>query len=189
MAEHLLDKHAASASGKHTRTGLYIRSRKGLAIRDKTVERLARRVRNLTPWAQPGDFPLFKAWAQFEYLCTEVYGAIKMLGVLNNRNEARRLLDDFRKLRMGQLQIAAAIGLSPSSRVQMQAASTNVAIDLAKQMAELDNIDASNEDGNVASSEADGEALATMHSDASSAPTPSLREAPHGPEQGSNGKT
>jgi hypothetical protein len=145
--EHLLPKRAASAAGKHTRTGLYIRSKQGLRVRDKNVERLARRARNLAPWAQPGDFPLFKAWAQFEYLCMEVYGAIKMLGVLNNRNEARRLLDDFRKLRMGQLQVAAALGLTPAGRIEMQSAASGIAVDLAKQMAELDNIDASNQDG------------------------------------------
>lgn len=117
---------------KHAQTGIYVNAPPGLRIRDKNVERLARKVRNLMPWLERGDFPLVRAWAEHEYLCGQVYAALRALGVLNEKKEVRRLYHDYRQMRAAQLQIAAALGMTPTARVQLQATSAHVALDLAE---------------------------------------------------------
>jgi hypothetical protein len=38
-------------TGKRASTGLYVRAKPGLKLRDKKVERLARKMRAMMPWA------------------------------------------------------------------------------------------------------------------------------------------
>jgi hypothetical protein len=71
-------------------TGLYVRAQPGLKLRDKKVERLARKMRGVMPWLEPSD-------------TNRVYAELRNSGVINGEGEARRLLDDYRKLRQTQV--------------------------------------------------------------------------------------
>jgi hypothetical protein len=116
-------------------TGLYVRAQPGLKLRDKKVERLARKMRGVMPWLEPSDMPAARAWAEFEYLAGQVYAALRGFGVLNREGEARRLLDDYRKLRQTQVVLARELGMTPAARMAIKANGTKAALDLAAAMA------------------------------------------------------
>src|SRR5713226_1350170 len=98
----------APAAGKHLSSGLYVRAKPGLRLRDKKVERLVRKMRMAMPWLEPCDFPACRAWAEMEYLCGQVYAVLRSTSVFTQGGEehpkiaTRRLLDDYRKLRQAQ---------------------------------------------------------------------------------------
>jgi hypothetical protein len=116
-------------------TGLYVRAQPGLKLRDKEVERLARKMRAVMPWLEPSDMPAARAWAELEYLAGQVYAALRGFGVLNREGEARRLLDDYRKLRQTQVVLARELGMTPAARMAIKANGTKAALDLAAAMA------------------------------------------------------
>jgi hypothetical protein len=122
-------------ASKHARTGLYVRASAGLKLRDKKVERLARKVRAVLPWLEPSDFPAVRAWAELEYLAGQVYAALRVGSVINAKGEARRLLDDYRKLRQTQAMLSRELGMTPAARMALKASGTRAAFDLAAEMA------------------------------------------------------
>jgi hypothetical protein len=117
---------------KHASTGVYIKSAPGLKLRDRRVTRLAVKVRAILPWLQPADSPVVRAWCEIEYLCNQVYAALRAYGVTNPRGEARRLLDDYRRLRAIQLQYSRELGMGPASRQALKASGDAMAFDLAE---------------------------------------------------------
>lgn len=119
-------------------TGLYVRAQPGLKLRDKKVERLARKMRGVMPWLESSDMPAARAWAELEYLAGQVYAALRGFGVLNREGEARRLLDDYRKLRQTQVVLARELGMTPAARMAIKANGTKAALDLAAAMAKAE---------------------------------------------------
>jgi hypothetical protein len=117
-------------------TGLYVRAQAGLRLRDKKVERLARKMRQVMPWLEPSDWPTCRAWAELEFLAGQVYAALRGFGVLNRAGEARRLLDDYRKLRQAQVIFARELGMTPQARMQLKANGTRAALDIAESVSE-----------------------------------------------------
>jgi hypothetical protein len=115
-------------------SGLYIKAAPGLKLRDRRVTRLAVKVRAVLPWLQPSDFPTVRAWCELEYLCNQVYAALRAYGVTNPRGKARTLLDEYRKLRSVQLQYSRELGMGPASRQALKASGDNAAFDLAEQV-------------------------------------------------------
>jgi hypothetical protein len=99
------------------------------------VLRLAGKVRAVMPWLEPSDFPTVRAWAELEILAGQVYAALRGFGVLNREGEARRLLDDYRKLRQTQVVLARELGMTPAARMAIKANGTKAALDLAAAMA------------------------------------------------------
>jgi hypothetical protein len=119
---------------KHASTGLYVRAAAGFRLRDKKVERLARKVRAALPWLEPSDFPAVRAWAEFEYLCGQVYAVLRASSVVNSAGEAKRLLDDYRKLRLAQAVLSRELGMTPASRMALKTSGTRAAFDLPSAM-------------------------------------------------------
>src|ERR1035437_9759881 len=111
----------ALAAPKHTSTGLYVRASAGLRLRDKKVERLARKVRSVLTWLEPSDYPAVRAWAELEYLAGQVYAALRAGSVVNAAGEGKRLLDDYRKLRLAQMVISRELGMTPAARMALKA--------------------------------------------------------------------
>lgn len=124
----------APATGPHQSTGLYVKSRNGLKLRDRKVQRLVRRMRAVLPWLEDADIPACRAWAQFEVLCDQVHAWLRAGNVVNEQGEARRLLDDYRKLRQAQLMYSRELGLTPASRQALKASGTRAALDVVAAM-------------------------------------------------------
>ena len=51
---------------ERAQTGLYVRASKGLKLRDRKTQLLARKVRSVLTWLEPSDFPAVRAWAELE---------------------------------------------------------------------------------------------------------------------------
>jgi hypothetical protein len=84
-----------SSRSQHS-TGLYVRSERGLRFRDDKVRRLVRRMRNAIPWLTDADIPACRSWAQIEILAGKAFAVLQTAGIVNDENEPRRLLGDFR---------------------------------------------------------------------------------------------
>ena len=121
----------ALTAPKRASTGLYVRASAGLRLRDKKVERLARKVRAALPWLEPADFPAVRAWAEFEYLAGQVYAMLRVGSVVNAAGEGKRLLDDYRKLRLAQAVLSRELGMTPASRIAIKANGNKVELDIA----------------------------------------------------------
>jgi hypothetical protein len=132
------DPGKALAAPKHASTGLYVRASAGLRLRDKKVERLARKVRSVLTWLEPSDFPAVRAWAEFEYLAGQVYAVLRAGSVVNAAGEGKRLLDDYRKLRLAQAVLSRELGMTPASRKALQAGGARDVYDLPGAMANIE---------------------------------------------------
>jgi hypothetical protein len=121
-------KERQVAQVKH---GLYVRSTNGLRLRDEKVRRLVRRMRVAMPWLEDADEPTARSWAQIEVLADMAHTILRKIGITSNGSEPRRLLTDFRQLRLAQLQYARELGMTPASRQALRTARTNDAFDLA----------------------------------------------------------
>jgi hypothetical protein len=135
-------------------TGLYVRAQAGLRLRDKKVERLARKMRAVMPWIEPSDWPACRAWAEMEFLASQVYAALRGFGVLNRAGEARRLLGDYRMLRQTQVVLSRELGMTPAARMAIKASGGRAPLDLAAAMAHGEVEDVETEPGK--SGEGDG---------------------------------
>jgi hypothetical protein len=109
--------------------GLYVKAKNGLRLRDQRVRRLLRRLKAAMPWLEPADEPVARAWCELEVLSQRCYADLRDRGLLNAEGEARRLLDDYRKLRNTQLSLASALGMT------IKAGSRKADFDLAAAMA------------------------------------------------------
>jgi hypothetical protein len=123
---------------RHGFSGLYIKAQAGLKLRDKRVERLARKVRGLCHWLEPSDYPMVRAWSEMETLAGQAYAVLRGLGMLTSDGEGKRLLHDYRLLRQTQAMLARELGMTPAARTAIGASGKRATFDLAAAMAATD---------------------------------------------------
>jgi hypothetical protein len=99
-------------------------------------------VRVLCPWIEGSDLPCVRSWAELEILGVTVFRELVENGVLTCDGEARRLLNDYQKLKKTQLAYETALGLTPASRIAIKASSGSAAVDLVAMMAQSDTAEA-----------------------------------------------
>ncbi|MBV8772076.1 MAG: hypothetical protein JO166_07080 [Deltaproteobacteria bacterium] len=119
-----------SAPTSHADTGLYVKSRNGLRLRDERVRRLVRRMRAVMPWLEDSDIAVCRAWAELEILSQRVYAELRERGVINSEGDARRLLDDYRKLRSTQIVLSRELAMTPAARIAIKAGKSESVVDL-----------------------------------------------------------
>jgi len=112
-------------------SGLYVKHRNGLKVRDEKTRRLVRRMRNVMPWLEESDIPSCRAWAQLEILADQAFSVLRAMGLVNGQGEPRRLLTDYRQIRTAQLGFANALGMTPSARQALKTSRDGAAFDLA----------------------------------------------------------
>lgn len=135
------------------KTGLYVRSRNGLRRRDGRVRLLVRKMRAAMPWLEDSDFPACRGWAELEILTRTVFTDLQAKGIFNKQGEARRLLNDYRQLRLAQLAYERELGMTPLARVELKAHSTQAALDLPARFARDRNRDEEEDEARVAEKE------------------------------------
>jgi hypothetical protein len=119
----------------HAMTGLYVKSPKGLKLRDRSVQRIVAKMRELCPWIEMQDLPLLRRWAEIELHASRIHAFLKLIGEVNNQGDPRRLINELRMLAQTQASIGAQLGLSPASRMAIKATGTRAAFDLPGSMA------------------------------------------------------
>jgi hypothetical protein len=65
----------------------------------------------------------------------QAYATLRVMGIVNNEGEGRRLLADYRQLRQAQAMWARELGLTPAARMSIKAGRAGAALDLVAQMA------------------------------------------------------
>jgi hypothetical protein len=133
--DRLPSKQPADERPKRASTGLYVKAAPGLRLRDRKVTRLAVKVRAIMPWLEAVDGPTVRVWCELEYLSGQVYAALRSYGAVNPNGEARRLLDDYRKLRLAQAVFARELGMTPAARMAIKASGKRAPFDLPGAMA------------------------------------------------------
>jgi hypothetical protein len=117
--------------GLRIKSNLYVKSERALRLRDFKTQRLMRRVKNALPYLTDGDIPAVRGWASLEVMAQQVYAILRNVGPVNEKGEPRRLLSEFRSLRLAQLAFERELGMTPASRMAIKADRTNAAIDVA----------------------------------------------------------
>lgn len=79
-----------------------------------------------------------RAWCQLELLGDAAYMALRDKGITSDGVNPRRLLTDFRQLRLAQLIHANALGLTPLAREQIKGTRDANAFDIAKLASQID---------------------------------------------------
>lgn len=120
---------SAREADRGSRLVPYVRSAKGLRVRDLRTRRLARRIRTAWPWLTDADRDLIRAFAQVQILADEAYVKIRTEGIVRQNGQPHPLLGEFRSLIKVQAGLAGRLGLSPRDRVAMQATSTTAALE------------------------------------------------------------
>jgi hypothetical protein len=118
-----------------TKSGLYIRSAKGLAVRDRKVQRLVRKMLAVMPWLTESDVPTCRGWAQLEILGDHAFSILRTIGIIDRQGDPKRLLTDWRQLKLAQLAYAKELGMTPAAMKLLRANSGRAPFDLAAAMA------------------------------------------------------
>lgn len=118
--------------------GLYVRAANARGRRDLRVRRLVYRMRCAMPWIEDADVPACRGWAELEILSSTVFAEIKRVGVIGKDDEPRRLLGDYRQLRLAQLAYERELGMTPASRQALRASGNKPALDLVAAFARTD---------------------------------------------------
>jgi len=126
----------------HAMTGFYVKSPKGVKLRDRSVQRIVAKVRELCPWLESQDLPLVRRWAELEYHASRLHAYLRVLGEVNGQAEPRRLLDELRKLGLAQAALSDRLGLNPAARMTIKAHGAHAALDLAAAFANAETIEA-----------------------------------------------
>lgn len=87
--------------------------------RARGVKALMQQLQTIAPWLQESDLPVLRGFAELEYLARRVFALIREGGILTDKGDGKRLLDQYRSLRATQAQIAAALGLTPMARREL----------------------------------------------------------------------
>jgi len=99
--------------------GLFVKSSTGVRLRSRPVQRLVRQMQDMMPWLKQSDLPAVRSWAQLEYLGAKVYADLMQRGFLLESGEPRKLLSEFRQLKLAQLAYERDLGLTPATRAAL----------------------------------------------------------------------
>lgn len=105
---------------KPVKSGLYVRARPGLILRDERVRRLKRKLYVECPWLTVADDPMARRFCELQVLIEQVYAFVRTTGVLTPAGEVKTAVDSHRRLTLAQSTIANALGLTPLSRTTLK---------------------------------------------------------------------
>ena len=110
------------------------RGQNGVRLRDQRVRRLVERMRKHMPWLTKSDIPAARGWAELEIISATLYAEFKTRGIFTKDGEARKLVDDFRRMKLAQLMYAKELALTPASRAAIRADNADAALDVIGSM-------------------------------------------------------
>lgn len=129
-----------SARSPHTsrrkrpiRHGVYLRNeQRALQVRSNDVKRLMREAMDMFGWLREENLPTLRKWAELEVVrraafvgivqSSEKSGSILSINLKKQEISIKRLVDDWRKLAMGQLVYERELLMTPAARAQLNGA-------------------------------------------------------------------
>jgi hypothetical protein len=137
-----------SDDGKRLTSGLYVRSQRGIQLRDEKVRRLLRKLRVECPWLSTADMPLARRFCELEVIVSQVYGAMHKFmkadefGLFYRNTQGdlipRGMVDMHRRLCQTQAALATQLGLTPAARMSIKANGRDAPIDIVAELAKPD---------------------------------------------------
>jgi phage terminase small subunit len=124
------------------RPGIFVRSDRGLQLRDEKVKRLLHKLRTVCPWLEVSDVPMARRFCELEVLLSQIYAAIRTKGAFKVDGEVRGLVDTHRRLISTQSMLASQLGLTPVSRIAMQTNSRNMDVDIEAALGRMEKVKA-----------------------------------------------
>jgi phage terminase small subunit len=122
--------------------GIFVRSDRGLQLRDEKVKRLLHKLRTVCPWLEVSDVPMARRFCELEVLLSQIYAAIRTKGAFKVDGEVRGLVDTHRRLISTQSMLASQLGLTPVSRIAMQTNSRNMDVDIEAALGRMEKVKA-----------------------------------------------
>lgn len=116
--------------------GAYVKTEKGLALRDRGVQRKAVEIRDACPWLKEQHLPLLRRYCELNRRATRINAYLNLIGDIDHQGNPRPLLDMHRRLALAQATIAAQLGLTPASEALINANSGHSAFDVTDAVAE-----------------------------------------------------
>jgi hypothetical protein len=116
--------------------GAFVKTAKGLALRDRGVQRAAVDVRRACPWLKEQHLPLLRRYCELNRRATRINAYLNLIGDIDHEGNPRPLLDMHRRLALAQASIAAQLGLTPASEALIRADSGHSAYDVTDAVAE-----------------------------------------------------
>src|SRR5580700_4580438 len=100
--------------------GIFVRSERGVQLRDEKVKRLLHRLRNACPLLEVSEVPIARRFCELEVIASLLYARIHQQGVFKADGEVRGLVDVHRRLTQTQTMLASQLGLTPAARMQLK---------------------------------------------------------------------
>jgi hypothetical protein len=122
--------------------GIFVRSERGVQLRDEKVKRLLHRLRTACPWLEVSDVPIARRFCELEVIVSLLYARIHQQGVFNADGEVRGLVDVHRRMTQTQSLLATQLGMTPQSRIAMQANSRNLDVDIEAALGRMEKVKA-----------------------------------------------
>jgi hypothetical protein len=115
-----------------TTHGVFVTSKDALKLRLRAVQRLADRLFKAMPWLSEADRPTMRSWAELEIVTSDCFNNLMREGTLqkDGSGEPRRLLKDYRQLKMTQLAYERELLMTPSSRAAVLGKDGGTPVDL-----------------------------------------------------------
>jgi len=88
------------------KSGLYVRARPGLILRDAKVARLKRKLYVQADWLTEADDAIARRFCELQVLIEQVYAFIRTTGVLSQTGEVKTAVDAHRRMTLAQNQLA-----------------------------------------------------------------------------------
>jgi hypothetical protein len=102
--------------------GAYAKSPTAMQVRSRKVGRLVRSMRVRMPYLTEQDIPCCRGWAEAELIGAALFAAIMKGGAIHTKDgdiAARRVVDDWRKIKMLQLSYERELLMTPAVRATL----------------------------------------------------------------------
>lgn len=112
---------APAQAGQQPMSGLWAKSKSVLAVRERAVRHMITKARRVMPFLQDCDLPALRGYCELEVVTASIFADIVENGAFQKKqpDEVRRVVNEFRKLRLAMLSYENALGMTPVARAQI----------------------------------------------------------------------
>jgi hypothetical protein len=118
----MLDSKEVPKTPAPRRYGPYAKQPSAMTVRQRKVGRIVRRMRIAMPWLGPSDIPAVRAWAEADVIGAALFASIQKAGAVREIEGdviARRVVNDWRQIKLLQLAYEKELGMTPVARAQL----------------------------------------------------------------------
>ncbi|MGD1027026.1 MAG: hypothetical protein ABR989_04690 [Candidatus Binatus soli] len=115
--------------------GIFSKSKEAITQRQDTVNKLVNKAYRAMKWLSTADRPTLRSWAELVIVTSQAFNNLMGEGILQKDGDPRRLLKDFRQLKLAQLRYEEALLMTPAARAAVLGGKDGAPIDLVAHFA------------------------------------------------------